>query len=104
MYKFVVGEISSARKKNWFANDENPYTVWEGENLVTEMCCVDSWRTADKFLRDHVDVDWGSVAWRANKQELSRLFRTCRWDSSKLQALEDQKDYAVIFIESAGEF
>lgn len=104
MYKIVVGNISSARILDWFQKDENPYAVWEGETLVLQVCNVASWRTADEFLRDHVDVDWGSVAWRANKQELARLFVACRWDTSKLQALENEKDYAVVFIESAGEF
>ena len=104
MYKIVVGDISKSRLLDWFQKDENPYAVWEGPLLVSAVCNVASWRTADEFLRDHIDVDWGSVAWRADKQELTKLFSTCRWDVSKLQVLEDKKDYAVVFIESAGEF
>ena len=104
MYKIIVGHISPARILDWFQKDENPYAVWKGEVLVSEVCNVASWRTADGFLRDRVDVDWGSVAWKANKQELTRLFHTCRWDASGLQSLDDEKDYAVVFIESAGEF
>lgn len=104
MYKIMVGQISPARILDWFQKDENPYAVWEGEVLVSEVCNVASWRTADKFLRDHIDVDWGSVAWRANKQELTNFFEDCRWDLVQLETLEPDADYAVVFIESAGEF
>ena len=104
MYKFVVGEISSARKNDWYLKDENPYAVWEGEELVTEICYVHSWCTADEYLRDHVDVDWGSIAWKGNQEEIANLFKFCRWDCAKLSVLEKNKDYAVVFIESAGEF
>ena len=104
MYKIVVGDISASRLLDWFQKGDDPYAVWDGPILISEICTVASWCTADEFLRDHVDVDWGSVAWRANKQEMTRLFRACGWDISQLQALEDKKDYAVVFIESAGEF
>ena len=104
MYKIVVGNISSTRLLDWFQKDENPYAVWEGPILVSAECNVASWRTADEFLRDHVDVDWGSVAWRANKQEISTFFDSCRWDLAPLKVLEPNVDYAGVFIESAGEF
>ena len=104
MYKIVVGRISSSRILNWFQKNENPYGVWEGTTLVWQVCNVATWRTADEFLRDHVDVDWGSVAWRANKQEITRFFETCHWNLTQLEILEPDVDYAVVFIESAGDF
>lgn len=99
MYKLIVGKISSEREADWFLKDENPYAVWEGNSLVEQICIGSTWVTADEMLRDHVDVDWGSIAWHANKAELTRLFDVCRLDTSSLKALQSAKDYAVVFIE-----
>ena len=104
MYKIVVGNISPKRQANWFCGDDNPYNICQKEYLITEICYVDTWCVADKFLRDHVDVDWGSCAWRANKKELTQLFIDLKWDVTQLNALKPNIDYAVVFIESAGEF
>ena len=99
MYKLIVGKISSDRKADWFRKDENPYAVWEGNSLVEQICIGSTWVTADEMLRDHVDVDWGSIAWHATKAELTRLFDVCRLDTSSLKVLQSTKDYAVVFIE-----
>lgn len=99
MYKLIVGKISPEREADWFRKDENPYAVWEGKSLVEHICIGSTWVTADEMLRDHVDVDWGSIAWHANKVELTRLFEVCRLDASSLKVLEAAKDYVVVFIE-----
>lgn len=104
MYQFIIGEISEERQKNWENGEQNPYAVCKGEYLVVERCYVNSWCDADRFLRDHVDIDWGSIAWKGNREELIKLFTNCRWDTKRLDALKTDKDYAVVFIESAGEF
>ena len=104
MYKIVVGNSSAKWQADWFCGDDNPYSICQGDYLITEICYVDAWCFADKYLRDHVDVDWGSFAWRANRDELEQLFTTLRWDTARLHILEHNKDYAVVFIESAGEF
>lgn len=64
MYKIVVGEISGKRRENWFCGEDDPYGVWEGEALAEAACNAGTWRTADELLRDHTDIDWGSIAWR----------------------------------------
>ena len=100
MYKLIVGNISSERQIDWFRKDENPYAVWEGTTIAEETCIGSTWVTADEMLRDHVDVDWGSIAWRANKAELIRFFEVCELNISSLKQLEPAKDYAVVFIEA----
>ncbi len=100
MYKLIVGNISSERQIDWFRKDENPYAVWEGTAIAEETCIGSTWVTADEMLRDHVDVDWGSIAWRANKAELIRFFEVCELNISSLKQLEPAKDYAVVFIEA----
>ena len=104
MYKIVVGEISQKRQENWFCCDENPYGVWEGDSLAEQICYINAWCYGDKFLRDRVDVDWGSIAWKGNKAEIVRFFQACNLDSARLENVEENRDFAVIFIESAGEF
>lgn len=100
MYKLIVGNISSERQTDWFRKDENPYAVWEGTSIIEEICIGSTWVTADAMLRDHVDVDWGSIAWRANKAELMRFFEDCKLNVSSLKQLEPATDYAVVFIET----
>lgn len=100
-YKLYVGEISQERTEDWFRNDNNPYAVCTGEELVKLYCSGGDWAIADQLLRDHVDVDWGSIAWRANKAEIVAFFKECKLDLATLTALEKGKDYAVVFIECA---
>lgn len=104
MYKIVVGNISSARLLDWFQKNENPYAVWEGNAIIEEICYVNTWTVAEKFLRDRVYIDWGSVAWRANREEISRFFKDASLDVTQVGKLKGQVDYAVVFIESSGEF
>lgn len=100
MYKIVVGEISPQRRANWFCGEDDPYGVWEGEALAEAACNAGTWRTADELLRDHTDIDWGSIAWRGNKEEITRLFHTCRLNRSGLARLTGGAEYAVVFIET----
>ena len=100
MYKFVVGTISQQRKENWFCKNDNPYAVWEGAALVERTCCIGSWCIASEHLRDQVNVDWGSIAWRGTREEITELFAACNLQSDGLEQLQENTDYAVVFIES----
>ena len=100
MYKLIVGKIAIERQADWFRNDDDPYAVWEGEALIQQICTIGTLSSADDFLRDRVDVDWGSVAWKANRQELDRFFKAKNIQFSSLHTLEPNIDYAVIFIEN----
>lgn len=98
MYKLIVGEISRERKENWNSCNDNPYAVWEGKEFAAENCRISALSSADYCLRNRVDVDWGSVAWKGNAREISRLFEAERLDSSGLENLEADKDYVVLFL------
>lgn len=99
MYKLVVGQISSARRKNWNLIDDNPYSVWEGKALTAQVCSISALSSADYCLRSRIDVDWGAVAWKGNRKEIQRLFEAERLDLKPLEQLKGWGDYAVIFIE-----
>lgn len=99
MYKMIVGEISRMRRDKWDIKSDNPYSVWDGKAFAAENCRISALSSADYCLRDRVDVDWGSVAWKGNAREISRLFEAERLNASGLQNLEQGKDYAVLFLE-----
>ena len=101
MYKMIVGEISRARKDRWDIRSDNPYSVWDGKAFAAEVCRISALSSADYCLRDRLDVDWGSVAWKGNEREIRRLFEAERLNASGLQQLEQNKDYAVLFLEIA---
>ena len=100
MYKVLVGNISQKRREDWFVADRNPYAVWEGKALAEEVCTGGVWAKADEWLRDRVDIDWGSVAWKANKEELTRFFAACGLEKRKLKGLDPNTQYAVVFLET----
>ena len=101
MYKMIVGEIGSMRKDKWDLKNDNPYSVWDGRPFAAEECRISALSSADFCLRNRVDVDWGSVAWKGNAGEIRRLFEAERLDSTGLNALKEGKDYAVLFLEIA---
>ena len=101
MYKMIVGEIGSMRKDRWDVKNDNPYSVWDGKPFAAENCRISALSSADYCLRNRVDVDWGSVAWKGNAQEIQRLFEAERLDGSGLKDLKPGKDYAVLFLEIA---
>ena len=100
MYKLYIGNISPQRLENWFLKDDNPYGVWEGRELVCATCCFGAMGIASGLLREQVEEDWGSTAWKANRAELTELFRQCGLETKQLAPLEPGKDYAVVFLET----
>ena len=98
MYKMIVGEIGSMRKEKWDLKNDNPYAVWDGKPFAAENCRISALSSADYCLRNQVDVDWGSVAWKGNAREIGRLFEAERLDASGLKDLKPEKDYAVLFL------
>ena len=98
MYKMIVGEIGKQRQENWNVKNDNPYAVWEGTPYSEETCRISALSSADYCLRNRVDVDWGSVAWKGTAKEIRRLFEAERLDPAGLKDLHPEKDYAVLFL------
>ncbi len=99
MYKMIVGEISRLRQEKWDIPNDNPYSVWDGKALAAETCRISALSSADYCLRDRVEVDWGSIAWKGTSKEIRRVFEAERLDTSPLEKLEGNRDYAVVFLE-----
>ena len=98
MYKMIVGEIGSMRKEKWDLKNDNPYAVWDGKPFAAETCRISALSSADYCLRNRVDVDWGSVAWKGTAKEIRRLFEAERLNPAGLKNLQPEKDYAVLFL------
>lgn len=101
MYKMIVGEISRPRREKWDLKSDNPYSVWDGKAYAAENCRISALSSADYCLRNRLDVDWGSVAWKGTATEIRRLFEAERLNDTGLHSLEEGKDYAVLFLEIA---
>ena len=101
MYKMIVGEISRRRKDRWDIPCDNPYDIWDGKAYAAETCRISALSSADFCLKDRMDVDWGSVAWKGTATEIRRLFEAERLNDTGLHSLEEGKDYAVLFLEIA---
>lgn len=101
MYKMIVGEISKPRREKWDLKSDNPYSVWDGKAYAAEICRISALSSADYCLHSRLDVDWGSVAWKGSAEQIRRVFRAERLNDSGLAALEEGKDYAVLFLELA---
>lgn len=81
MYRIIVGEMERPERK-----------------LAAEKCRISALSSADFCLRDRVDVAWGRIRWKGNRQEIRRLFEAERLDSGVLEHLDSGKDYAVMFL------
>ena len=101
MSKMIVGEISRPRREKWDLKSDNPYSVWDGKAYAAENCRISALSSADYCLRNRLDVDWGSVAWKGTATEIRRLFEAERLNDTGLHSLEEGKDYAVLFLEIA---
>lgn len=102
MYRIEIGIISPARMNNWYSDDDNPYDVIEGKAMYSRSCNIYGITDCQKCLREEVQIDWGSWAFKADRKELEKLFKTLHWGFGLLdKRLEDYKEYAVVFIEEA---
>ena len=99
MYRCVYGELSNQRKENWYHDDENPFIVLKWEKRIHCADGIAFPSLATNYLRERVQIDWGSFAWKANKAEL--LYFVDQLSCGKLEdsgCLQDGIEYGVVFI------
>lgn len=100
MCRCVYGELSNQRKENWYHDDENPFIILKWEKRIYSAEGIGFPSLATQYLRDRVQIDWGSFAWKASKEEL--LHFADRISCGELEdpdCLEDGIEYGVVFIE-----
>ena len=101
MYSVYYGEISDARKENWDNGEENPYNVLNSNKKISPVGCswMDFLPIARRLLRDEIQVDWGSFAWKANKSDILKLRKECNVTLEDAEFLKSGVEYGVVFVE-----
>lgn len=102
-YRVYYGEISEGGRSAWDEKEISPFDVLK-ENLDIEH--LPNWISflgwARRNLRDEVQIDWGSFAWRCCGSDLQKLMEEdpgCRIEG--YDKIEPEKEYGVVFIEMA---
>lgn len=94
------GEISDARKENWNLKTNNPYEVLVKNKPITKLGGWEFLTCAKEMFRDEIQIDWGSFAYKCDKEELKKLEKQTKCNIPGLNELEEGKDYGIIFIEN----
>ena len=100
-YCFLYGEISEAGKQVWDGKEISPFDILSKNR---DIKCIGSWMDAlgwaRKDLREEVQVDWGSFAWKCFGRDLQKLAeRKPRCVIEDFEDIAPEKEYGVVFIE-----
>ena len=100
-YRIYYGEITAKGEGAWNKKETSPFAILE-KDLTFSF--PDSWvgflAWARSELRDEVQVDWASFAWKCygkDLQELKKNRPNCEIES--YDEIEPEKEYGVVFIE-----
>jgi len=100
-YDTYYGEISEEGKKAWTGAEMSPFHVLAKNNTIRfRGHWMDFLAWARKELRDEVQVDWGSFAWRCLGSDIRRLGserKECEIDG--YEEIDPDREYGVVFIE-----
>lgn len=101
LYQIYHGEILKDREKDWNSQkDGDPYSLLSNnEKSIKKIDWITFIGYANKNFRDPKNIDWGSFAWKCNKQELEKLVEDTNCIVEGIEELENNKDYGVVFIE-----
>lgn len=99
MYTIYYGELSESRKETWDTGEDNPYQVLQDTRKISANDWMGFLGVARKHLREEIQIDWGSFAWKATKNELINLCKVPGISARGVKSLEADKEYGVVFIE-----
>lgn len=100
IFEVQIGNIKPEALETWKSNKDcykiidNPITINSGDWMYFIQ-------TADELFGDSVQLDWGSYAWQAKKEDILYLLKDSRMNAEGLDKLEDGRVYGVVFIEIA---
>lgn len=98
MYELIIGKINQKRNAQWDLKDEDPFDILETE-LYRAITNLNGVVYCSEYLRDKVKIDWGSWAWKANKQELIQLNSNFELVHFSPDVFSDGEEYGVVFVE-----
>ena len=67
VFRVYYGEISESRKENWDNGEKNPYDVLVSNKKISGYDWMSFLTIARKCLKDEIQIDWGSFAWKGNE-------------------------------------
>ncbi len=101
VYRILYGEISQSRKEKWDNGEENPYDVLQWSKEISARDWMEFLASGKKYLREEIQIDWGSFAWKATKNELLNLCKVPGITVRGVNKLDSEIEYGVVFIEES---
>lgn len=99
MYSVYYGEISKERKEKWDNGEENPYNVLMWRKQISGCSGQHFIYIARRLFKDEIQIDWGSFAWKAMKEDIFKLKEEWNAEFDDEKILKEDIEYGVVFIE-----
>ena len=100
MSSIFYGEIKEDKLQTWSEN-RDPYDILVENNRVERLGGWDFLFIANDIFTDEVQVDWGSFAYKCTHKQLQKLVREMKCEIPKIQELDPDKVYGIVFIEES---
>ena len=102
MTNVYIGELTDYALNNWLEADE-PFDLLKKENEeAVSLNWIEFMWWANSNLRDEFQVDWGSFAWRCDKEDMTRFcndYKTEPWEDEFISQMDPNKEYGAVLIE-----
>lgn len=98
MSDMYYGIVKPERLATWESN-ENPYDILEKNSSFVGASGWNFLDRAEKILKDKVQVDWGSFAYKASYQDLVSLRQALKCEIPELESYAEDTEFGVVFIE-----
>jgi hypothetical protein len=94
----MIGEINKARTADWQNSTAKDRII---DPIIVERACdMGTLSLAAKTFREEVQLDWGTFAWKAFKDEIRRFFKKKGLPEAELEPLDAYKEYGVMYIDN----
>lgn len=99
MYSVYYGELSEARKEKWNNGEDNPYDILVKNKKISGYDWIKFLSIARQILKEEIQIDWGSFAWKGSKDDILKLKKEWRAKLEDEKFLKEDIEYGVVFIE-----
>ncbi len=96
-YKIFLGIIKPDKISSWKENDD-PFAILDNTKDIKGINWIEFLHAAPNIFTDEVQVDWGSFAYKATKDQIKRLIEEHKAEIDDLDDLPDE-NLGAVFIE-----
>ena len=96
-YGIKVGVIKPDKLETWKEN-KDPFDILDDWKEIERIDWITFLNVSKELFTDEVQVDWGSVAYKATKDQLKKLIVEYKAEIKDLEDLPDE-NLGVVFIE-----